>query len=185
MIDDDGFILSESHAIVEYLCKKHNCYEKWFGNSLQEQARVSEYLHWHHLNIRKACGEFLFNALLAPLFGVEEVNTHKIVHSAQNLQSCLHRFNVALSSKQFIGGNERISVADLSAFCELEQFCFLPQHSFAGKFPHIHRWEQDVEKQLPLSFASIHDRVLRVKDVIHKLLDNLSQDDETTEDASY
>jgi len=42
-----------SAAIFRYLSKKFNVPEHWYPSTdLQRQARVDEYLHWHHSSTR-------------------------------------------------------------------------------------------------------------------------------------
>ena len=38
-------------AILTYLCDKHKKHD-WYPTELQERARVNEYTHWQHLNLR-------------------------------------------------------------------------------------------------------------------------------------
>jgi len=58
VIDDSGFILTESCAIFEYLCDKHKK-TNWFPVDAQQRARVNEYNHWQHINLRTN-GSMLF-----------------------------------------------------------------------------------------------------------------------------
>ena len=41
-----------------YLCDKYKKYD-WYPNGLRERARVNEYAHWQHMNLR-AMGAMLF-----------------------------------------------------------------------------------------------------------------------------
>ncbi len=43
-----------------YLCDKYKKYD-WYPAELKERARVNEYAHWQHLNLR-ANGSMLFRA---------------------------------------------------------------------------------------------------------------------------
>jgi len=45
-------------AILTYLCDKHKKHD-WYPTELKERARVNEYTHWQHLNLR-ANGSMLF-----------------------------------------------------------------------------------------------------------------------------
>ena len=77
VIDDDGFILTErfafvfggnsfvsmisfsrSVAIFMYLCDKYKKHD-WYPIELKGRARVNEYAHWQHMNLR-AMGSMLF-----------------------------------------------------------------------------------------------------------------------------
>lgn len=57
-IDDSGFILTESMAIMSYLADKHKKSD-WYPTDIQQRARINEYLHWQHLNLRLS-GSMLF-----------------------------------------------------------------------------------------------------------------------------
>jgi glutathione S-transferase len=54
--------LAESHAIMRYLCRKYPTQAgSWYGNNdYLKQARIDEYLDFHHSNTRK-CHYYLFN----------------------------------------------------------------------------------------------------------------------------
>ena len=49
-INDDGFVLSECHAILAYLCEKHGWNDLYPPG--EKRAKIQEYLHFHHSNTR-------------------------------------------------------------------------------------------------------------------------------------
>jgi glutathione S-transferase len=51
-LDDKGFILTESHAIMAYLARKYQAEEPYYPADLKMRAKVDSYLHWHHNNTR-------------------------------------------------------------------------------------------------------------------------------------
>lgn len=51
-------IISLSVAIFMYLCDKYKKHD-WYPVELKERARVNEYAHWQHMNLR-AMGSMLF-----------------------------------------------------------------------------------------------------------------------------
>lgn len=57
-IDDNGFFLSESVAIVRYLARENKVADHWYPTDSEKQARVDEYLEWQHLNTRILCVTF-------------------------------------------------------------------------------------------------------------------------------
>lgn len=59
-LDDNGFLLGESHAIACYLADKYG-WDDYYPKDRQARARVDEYLHWHHM-----FGPRIF----APFFGI-------------------------------------------------------------------------------------------------------------------
>lgn len=51
-MDDDGFVLAESHAILKYLAEKHD-WDDIYPSDARERARLDEYLFWHNRSIRE------------------------------------------------------------------------------------------------------------------------------------
>jgi len=52
-IDDGGFFLSESAAILTYLASSRKLPDHWYPADHKARAKVDQYLHWHHQHIRK------------------------------------------------------------------------------------------------------------------------------------
>jgi glutathione S-transferase len=69
---ENGLTLGESHAIMAYLSRKFNKAEQFRpeGNEML-QARIEEYLHYHHANTRK-CSLLLYSALFSKLYSVQQ-----------------------------------------------------------------------------------------------------------------
>ena len=51
-IDDEGFILAESHAILAYRGDKYG-WSTLYPNEPQTRARIHQYMNWHHRNVRE------------------------------------------------------------------------------------------------------------------------------------
>ncbi|XP_029985678.1 glutathione S-transferase theta-2 isoform X2 [Sphaeramia orbicularis] len=49
---DDGFVLTESDAILKYLVTKYHAPQHWYPRQPERRARVDEYTAWHHSNTR-------------------------------------------------------------------------------------------------------------------------------------
>ena len=58
VIDDNGFVVRESSAILRYLAQTKEIDPKWYPTDPEGQARVDEYLHWQHLNTRAGCAMY-------------------------------------------------------------------------------------------------------------------------------
>ena len=68
-IDDNGFLLTESHAILTYIHATRGLPDHWYPSELKARAMVNRYLHWHHTNLR--AGEALiFVNVIAPVLGI-------------------------------------------------------------------------------------------------------------------
>ena len=112
-----GLCLAESHAIMRYLCAKFKVDEQWYPREdLAKQAKINEYLDYHHLRTRK-CAYLVFHLLFNPILKTgdptfEEGNTRKVIASSLNF------FEKVYLKGKFIGG-DKPCIADLAAFYEV------------------------------------------------------------------
>jgi len=159
-IDDNGFYLYESSAILIYLSEKYN-WTDIFPTDIKERARVHQYLHWHHRNVREVTVK-----LVAPL-----------VRTDLNLPSGPTQFNEAkriiqtledfyLSKTKFVAG-DKLTIADFLCFEELVQceseyfevFDFSP-------YPGISRWLKSM-KELP-KYSEFHKPFAKFAETLKK-----------------
>ncbi|KAK3276340.1 hypothetical protein CYMTET_15577 [Cymbomonas tetramitiformis] len=151
VIDDEGFVLSESHAILGYLCSKHG-WTDLYPVDLRERARVDCYLHWHHGNTR-ALTKILFGPLLRPDLNVAFARPSAV----KELTRVMEFLERALSRHNFVVGDS-LTIADLSAHTEIAQ-CLDFGLADLSNFPSILRWIDRVRK-LP-GYKESHDKMLQ------------------------
>lgn len=74
-IDDDGFILSESNAIMKYLCRKYK--SDFYPGDIIAQANVDKWLDFTTVHLGNGFGKVFFNRVLAELIDtpVDEAST--------------------------------------------------------------------------------------------------------------
>ena len=139
-IADDDFVLFESHAILRYLARKHNVPDHWYPKEAKPMALVDRYLDWHHGYLRNGASTTVFNSLFAPRLGiVKNVNLDEskklMMFSLKTIDSLF------LKDTKFIGGNE-ITIADLSAVCEISQVLLLGVD--LSVYPNLSTWFKNV-----------------------------------------
>ncbi|CAG2068140.1 unnamed protein product, partial [Timema podura] len=61
VIVDGNFPLTESVAILRYLCREKNVTDHWYPRDSKLQAKVDEYLEWQHLDTRLNCSTYFLN----------------------------------------------------------------------------------------------------------------------------
>ncbi|KAJ8679870.1 hypothetical protein QAD02_015657 [Eretmocerus hayati] len=121
IIDHNGFILSESVAILRYLSRKFNCDDHWYPKDIDNQARVDQYLEWQHSNTRHYCTSFFLHKYLLPLKTQNPANEKEVAKAYDQMMICLDQIeNIWLKDKPFLTG-KTISVADILGACEIEQ----------------------------------------------------------------
>ena len=114
-IDDNGFHLGQSHAILTYLSQAKNLDDSLYPKDLQKRARVDTYLHWHHTHTRRC--HLLFETMNPRLYPncpttkeVEERVVHKSFKTIEDF---------FLQEKKYIGNMNNLSIADLSCASEI------------------------------------------------------------------
>ena len=146
-IDDEGFVLWESHAILTYLAEKHRWRDLW-PDDLQVRARVNQYLHFHHRNTRELVVSWS-RRLWPAVFDVVEPDDEWLrrntftgaVDSDTIARRTLEILNDQLDATAFIAGTAAPTLADIAAYEELGQ----NQARFANctdfsAYPAIGRW---------------------------------------------
>lgn len=118
-IEDENLCLFESHAILRYLSIKYSVPDHWYPKSPRKMAIVDRYLDWHHSYLRNGCSTTVFNTLFAPRLGItRSVNLEESRKMMMYSLKMIDQF--FLKDSKYIGGEE-ISIADLSAACEIAQ----------------------------------------------------------------
>lgn len=161
-IDDNGFKLAESVAILRYLCRQYNVDDHWYPKDLKAQARVDEYLEWQHLNTRISCAMYFQHKFLMPKMFGTEVNQKKVADFQSRMESALEKFEtVWLKDQPFLSGNN-VSIADLMAACELEQPSMAGYDVCEGR-PLLTAWFQRVREAFHPHYDEGHVIVNKIR----------------------
>lgn len=166
VIDDNGFKLTESVAILRYLARSKIVADHWYNADLQLQAKVDEYLEWQHLNTRLFCAMYFRHKFLEPMMFQKPVDEKKVARFQKEMEKCLNEIeNVWLDCgrKDFITG-DKISIADLLACCELEQPGMAGYDVFT-KYPIIGAYRERVRKATEPHYEEAHKivRLITIK----------------------
>lgn len=171
-IEDDHLgreiYLSEAPAILAYLSSVHG-WDDFYPIAPLERAKVDEYLHWHHSNLRYLSkGYFRPFMMPHPLMKSDMMKIYQ--KTAENALKVLENDYLAYtSSNGYLLGTPHPTLADFMAYeevCQLwSEFCNLYQ--FEEAHPNIIAW---LERMKSIPF---HDEV----HVSLKLLGDLSSKD--------
>ncbi|XP_059616294.1 glutathione S-transferase theta-1-like [Phlebotomus argentipes] len=161
-INDAGFKLGESIAILRYLATKSSLIVRWYPTGARMRARVDEYLEWHHLNVRAPCSGYFVESWLKPRQTKQPPNDQVLEkrHSQVNKTlDCLE--NVWLAEGDFLVGTD-VSAADIWAICELEQLTLIPFDPTEGR-PKLRAWMQRVRKATNPFYDDAHETLWNIR----------------------
>eukprot|EP00294_Goniomonas_avonlea_P017917 CAMPEP_0114555016 /NCGR_PEP_ID=MMETSP0114-20121206/8522_1 /TAXON_ID=31324 /ORGANISM="Goniomonas sp, Strain m" /LENGTH=203 /DNA_ID=CAMNT_0001740109 /DNA_START=151 /DNA_END=762 /DNA_ORIENTATION=+ len=149
VINDNGFILGESCAILTYLAQKHS-WTDLYPAQLEARAKVDQFLHYHHRNTRQLTIQ-LFAPFARPDLGLKA--------DRKGLDTIVSTVDAMLSRNTFVAGSQ-MTLADIVAYTELGQ-CTPQMCDIFDFTPYVHvtRW-LDTMKQVPG-----HDEVHSMKPI--------------------
>lgn len=146
---DTGFCLGEAHAIMTYLART-NSWTDLYPDDERQRARVDQYLHFHHRNIRDASP-----GLIAPKIR-KDLDIPELIQesSKRTLTSGLKALETGyLAGNRFLMGDS-LTLADFAAYIEIGQLQpqFTNVYDFSA-FPNVQRWLHEMTQ------VEFHDQV--------------------------
>ncbi|XP_016957851.3 glutathione S-transferase 1-like [Drosophila biarmipes] len=139
VLDDDGFILIDSHAINSYLVGKYGKDDSLYPKDLKRRAIVDQRLHYDSSVVTSAGKN-----ILAPLLGENKTEIPQARIDA--LEGVYKNLNLFLESGDYLAG-DNLTIADFHITAALTAFLvFLPLD--ATKYPKLAAWIQRI-KELP------------------------------------
>ncbi|CAB3227216.1 unnamed protein product [Arctia plantaginis] len=123
VIDHNGFILTESVAILKYLSRENIIPESLYPKESKLQARVEEFLEWQHAGIRLHCAMYFRVKYLDPILFNKTLEPRSLAGYESRMENALTEFDTKWLGRgtDFIVAGDKPTVADLLAACELEQ----------------------------------------------------------------
>jgi len=118
-LEDDGFVLWESHAIVRYLATKHGAGTLW-PNDLRVRADADRWMDW----------AFTFQASFRTVFWglvrtpAEKRDMNAIEEARKKCAGLLAIPDAALQGRQYLAGN--FSMGDIPLGCHVQLWMRLP-----------------------------------------------------------
>ncbi len=141
VIDDGGFVLWESNAIVRYLFKKY-ALGQLYPADLQTQFNAERWMDWQQTSVNPASRNAFWHLIrLAP----EKRDMALVAQSVAATVPLLNMLEQHLSANAFVAG-AAFGMADLPLACEIHRWWGLPiTVTQRAPYPHIERWYQAMQ----------------------------------------
>lgn len=139
VMDDDGFVLWESQAIMRYLADKHKA-EDWYPADRKRRAVVDQWLDWNQTRLGQEAGKMMYNTH----FAGDKRNDKAIEDARKWLEKILPVLDGELKLRAFLGGGQPnladIAVATNLAYLEACEYDLKPYLAVA-------RWYDGMKKR--------------------------------------
>ncbi|CAH1102057.1 unnamed protein product [Psylliodes chrysocephalus] len=140
LLDDDGFVLADSHAIMTYLVSKYGKDETLYPKDLKQRAIVDHRLHFDS-NILYVRGLLIGRSLLFE--GAKSIDP-KLLASLEEAFSITEQF---LERSKYVAGDQ-LTIADFSFVTCITSWSGAFAPLTEDKFPKICAWIKKMQ-QLP------------------------------------
>ncbi|XP_059843841.1 glutathione S-transferase theta-2 [Hypanus sabinus] len=162
VIVDNGFVLTESVAILKYLATKYNVPQFWYPQDVFQRAKVDEYMAWQHANVRFHAAKVFILEVLIPKASGQAVDQEKLNKALGELSATLDLLELMfLKNQPFICG-EQITVGDLLAICELMQ-PLGANRDILQDHPKLVAWHNRVRSFIGKPFDEVHSYLYQLR----------------------
>jgi glutathione S-transferase len=133
VIEDDGFVLWESNAVVRYLAAKHAAGSLW-PEDVRARADADRWMDWQATALQPAMVDAFYHLVRLP---PEKRDASAVDPSRKRSEACVAILEDALSGKSFVTG-ERLTMGDIALGPAIHRWLNLPLERIAR--PNVERW---------------------------------------------
>ena len=140
-IDDDGFKMFESNAIIRYLADKNN--SPLYPRGIQDRALVDMWLDFGSMHVGAALSKVIYNRLFAPLRDIP-VDEASLKEGLKFLERFLPVVDAQLAKNKYIAG-AKFTLADINLLALFDP-CELAGIDLSS-YKNIVRWSELLRKE--------------------------------------
>lgn len=137
LLEDDGFVLWESNAIVRYLCARHAT-GTLYPEDLPTRFAAEQWMDWQQTTLNPAGRHAFVQWIRTP---APQRDRALIAQSVAATEPLLAMLDAHLARQPYMAG-EAFTMADIPVGCEIHRWWGLPQERTAR--PHLERWYQSL-----------------------------------------
>jgi glutathione S-transferase len=140
-LQDGDFTLSESSAILKYICLSQDLDDSFYPKTdAKQQALFNARLDWGQQTIRKFSMAAIINVLHKPLIYKIVVPKEETEKSVADFVAKLDQLNSLLEGKKFVMGGEKLSIVDLQHYFEVSTFLSVFKDVDVSKMSNFSEW---------------------------------------------
>jgi glutathione S-transferase len=132
-IEDDGFVLWESNAIVRYLAAKHGAGKLW-PEDLKVRAEADKWMDWQNTMFWPTFRPLFWNLVRTP---ADQRDESAIEDSRIKTAEILEYLDAHLKNRAYVAG-DALTMGDIPMGCAIQRWMTLPiDHP---EMPNLERW---------------------------------------------
>jgi glutathione S-transferase len=140
VLEEDGFVLPESNAIVRYLCSRHSAGKLW-PDDPHARAQVDRWMEWLSTSFVPAQRDAFWELIrVAP----EKRNAATVDASRAKSEKCTAALDAQLANRRYVTG-ETFTAADIVVGCAVHRWLNLPLERSAR--PNLERYYGDLRSR--------------------------------------
>ena len=140
-LEDNGFAIFESNAIIKYLAAKYN--SALYPQDLKQRAIVDEWIDFVSIHIGNGITRVMFNRLMAPMLG-KEVDQNSLQTGLEFLAKYLPICDHQLAKNKYLTG-ANFTLADINLLAVIDP-CELIQVPLTS-YPNLTKWRNNLKSQ--------------------------------------
>lgn len=137
-----SWTVSETHAILRYVCNTHPPAAVWYPQELSVRARVDEYLDWHIAVFRRAV-HGLWQLVLGCLLHSASDTDQPMQKVRALVSDALQTLNARLALREFIATDEDPTIADVVAGADV--YTLAQMGWDMSSYAQIERWRETMQ----------------------------------------
>ena len=112
VLDDDGFFLTESHAIMQYLADITPG-QTIYPTDVRARADVNRWLFWSAYHFQPAISVLGWENVVKPMIGAGETDPREVTRGEALVTQCARVLDAHLGGKQWVA-QDRLTLADIA-----------------------------------------------------------------------
>lgn len=140
-LDDDGFALFESNAIMKYLCRKYK--SDFYPDDITSQANVDKWLDFTTIHLGNGITKVLFNKIIAGMIDAP-VDEQSLADGYSFIERFLGVIDKQLGTSTFLASNS-MSIADFCLLATIDPAEVIEVD--INNYPNVKAWREKLMQE--------------------------------------